>query len=126
MVHFQAVGQFAHARLAADVAWIDAHFGDAVFHRLYGQPVVEMDVRHQGHGAAVHQRAHRAGALLVVHRNAHQIRPRAGQRANLRQRGLHVPRVRIGHRLHGYRRAAAHANVSHCNRFHFATPLSAA
>ena len=107
MVHLGAVRHPAHLLRAADVAGVDAHFVNAVFHGGDGQRVVKMNVRHQRHRALIHQPPHRPGARPIVHRNAHQIAPRRRQLPDLLQGGGHVPGVRIGHGLNGNRRAAA-------------------
>ena len=107
VVRLHAVRQHAHVLLPANVAGIDAQLVDAVLHRRQRQLVVKVNVGDQRHRAAVHQRAHGFRARLVVHGDADDVRARDRQRADLRERRLHVRRVRIGHRLHGNRRAAA-------------------
>ena len=115
-----AVRHPLHIGLAADVAGVDAQLRYAVLHGADGQAVIKMDVRHQGHGAAVHQRAHGFDAVRIIDRHAHDVAARRRQRLDLRQGGRHVPGVGIGHALHGYGRAAAQRQAAHrqCSCFH--------
>ena len=76
----QAVRQLAHVGLPADVAGIDAHLGDAVFHSAEwpggGQSECPPPAA-PGFRPPVART--RPGAGLVVHRNAHDVRPRLRQ-----------------------------------------------
>ena len=111
-VLLQAVRQRAHVGLAADVAGIDAHLGDAVFDGTDGELVVEVDVGHQRHRGCVHQRAHGLGAGLVVDGHAHDVRACVRHAANLRKGGLYVASVGVGHGLNGNGRAAADGDAA--------------
>ena len=111
--------QFPNVRFAADIAGIDAQLVDAVFRRGNGKAVVEMDIRHQRHGRAVHQRADGAGAILVVHADAHDVAARFRQGANLPKRRLCVARVGVRHGLHPDRVVSAQRQVADANHSRF-------
>ena len=111
--------QFPDVRFAADVAGIDAQLVDAVFRRGNGKAVVEVDIRHQRHGRTVHQRADGAGAILVVHADAHDVAARFRQGANLRKRRLCVARVGVRHGLHPDRVVSAQRQVADANHSRF-------
>ena len=97
MMRTRAVCDHPYAVLAADVSGIDAQFGNAVLHGAERQTVIEMDIRYQRHGTAVHQCAHRAHAFLVIYRNAHDIASRIRQLADLGQRRRNIACIRIRH-----------------------------
>jgi hypothetical protein len=62
---------------------------------------------------------YRGGRFRHVHRDPHQLRAGVGQLLALRHGSGDVRRIRVGHRLHDHRRAAAHLNVADldANRF---------
>src|SRR5699024_2810315 len=67
--------------------------------------------------AFVHQRAHVAGANLVVDRDAHDLRPGVREGADLGDGGRRVARVGVGHGLNGDGRAAADLYIARENSF---------
>ena len=107
VMRLDTVRQNAHVLFSADVARIDAQLVDTVFHSGQRKLVIKVNIRHQRHGTAVHQRTDSLRACLVVHRDADDIRAGNRQRTDLRERRLHIRRIGIGHGLHGNRRAPA-------------------
>ncbi len=58
----------------------------------------------------------RGGRLGGVDGDPDQLAPRPGESGHLLDRGLHIGRVRVRHRLHDHRMPAADGHVSHANR----------
>ena len=112
IVGAQAVRQSTHVVFPADVAGIDAHLGDAIFHSLDGKPVVEVYVRYQRHWAGVHEGAHIPRAGFVVDGHAHNLRARVCEGANLGNGSPGVAGVGIGHGLHRYPSTAPNLYIS--------------
>ena len=81
-MRLNAIRQDTHVLFAADVAGVDAQLVNAVFHRLDGELVIEMDIGDQRNGAAVHQ-ARTASAQASLNGYADDVRARDRQRANL-------------------------------------------
>ena len=111
------VGHRLHPVLPADVARIDAHFVAPGGHALQGQPVIEMDVRHQRDGAPLPNGPHRPGGGQIGHRHPHNLAPRRRQTFDLLRCGGHIVGAGVGHGLNGDRSPpsdgdAAHANLS--------------
>ena len=101
--------------LGTDIAGIDAKTGRACLGGFDGAFVVEMDIRHDRNRAFAHDLAQRSGRVLVGRRDPNDIGPRLRRRQNLRDRGLNVGRVGIGHRLHADRRIAPNGNRTDVN-----------
>ena len=88
---------------------------------LQQQVPVVVEIAHDRHPdpalvQSLHDRRNRRGGLLVVHRNAHNLRPGHRQRSNLLDGAGDIGRVGVGHRLHDNRDLPAHANVADLDR----------
>ena len=102
--------------LEADIARIDAVFGERLAAgRVIGQKLVAdvMKIADQrdvdAHPVELFADVRDGGSRLVaVDGDPHQLRARPRQRGDLRDGGVDVGRVGVGHGLHDNRRAAAH------------------
>ena len=88
---------------------------------LQQQMPVVVKVAHDRHPDSAlvqsfHNRRNRRRGFLVVHRNAHNLRPGHGQSGNLLNGARDVGGIGIGHRLHDDRNLPAHANVADLDR----------
>ena len=107
--------------LEADIARIDAVLVERLgAGRMIGQKLVAdvMEIADERHvdshlGQPVADVGHGGGRLVPVHRDAHDLRTRAGQRRHLPGRALDVGRVGVGHRLHDHRGPTADHDIAH-------------
>ena len=95
------VGHRLHPVGPADVAGVDADLVHPCRHRLQGQAVVEVDVRHQGDGDALLDGPDGVGRRLVRDSHPDDLTPRLGQAADLGHSGLHVVGAGVAHGLDG-------------------------
>ena len=109
---FRGLHDRVYAVRAADIAGIKPYLIHARFDRCQRKPVVEMDIRHDRYGRGGADRFERFRGLCIRHGAAHDIAACFGQRADLGQRRLRVPRVRVGHGLDRNGRAAADPHVA--------------
>ena len=106
---------------APDVAWVDAQLAERLGAGGVGlQQLVsiEMEIaderRVDAHGIqTLANMRHGGGRLVVVHRDAHQFRPRASQRFDLHDGALDIGGIGVRHRLHDDRRVAADGDGTH-------------
>ncbi len=109
------------------VAGIDAVLGQRArrgWILLEQQMPVVVEVAHDRHRhaalvQALHNRRHSGRGVLVVHRDAHNLRTRRRQRRNLLDGSRNVGRVGVGHRLHHHRNLPAHAYLPDFDRWRF-------
>ena len=99
--------------LPADVAGVDADLVRAARRRLKGEPVVEVDVRHQRHIHPLLDLRYCLRRAHIRHRDAHDVAAGGGKFAYLRRSGLGVPCLGVAHRLHGDLRPAADRDATH-------------
>ncbi len=101
--------------LEADIAGIDAVFVERLgAGRMIGEQLVAdiVEIADQRHEAVLPRQLvadmrHGGGGLVAIDRDAHQLGAGAGERRDLRDGGVDIGRIRIGHGLHDDRRAAA-------------------
>jgi hypothetical protein len=87
--------------------------------------MVEMDIRHERYVDIPFDFTYGAGTVHVIYRNAHDLTTGILKRQYLPDRCVSVPRIRIGHGLDAYRRAAADGHIPHpyaTRLFHFRLP----
>ncbi len=82
-------------RLTADIARIDAQFGNTALQRHNCQTVIKMNIRHQRHRALGYQLRHRQRRFLIIDRHPHNIAAVFRQKTNLPQRFCRVLRRRV-------------------------------
>ena len=133
-----AAGQFddggeliVAAGTAADVAGIDAQLGQRL--GAFGIPAqqamaVEVEIADQRHldaagGQTVADRRHRAGGILGVDGDPHQLGTGPGQGGDLLDGGRDISGVGIGHRLHDDRGIAADRDRADMHRHRAAAGL---
>src|SRR5215470_20022795 len=100
------VDDLLHEPLTADVAGIETQAVHALLEGDERELVIEMDVSDQGNADLPLDLAELLGGLADGHRAAYDLAAGGLQGPDLQQRGLKVPRVGLGHRLHGDRRAS--------------------
>ena len=103
---------FLHALLVADIARVDAQTGRPRFSRLDPALIMEMDVRHDGNRAFLHDFLQRGGAVLVRHTDAHDVGPGLCRSLHLRDGARNVGGDRVGHGLHADRSIAPDRHVA--------------
>src|SRR5690554_6184071 len=104
------VNHLAHAILAADIAWIDAQAVGTEISHSQGDAIVEMDVGNQRYGHTRLDPSKGLGSLHAGHGHTHEVCPGGGEVFDLRDGGLDVAGIGIGHRLDADRRIAAHGH----------------
>ena len=125
-MHLKAIRQFFDVCFAPNVSGIDANLVNSVFKGADGDLMIKMNIRNQRHRAFVDKRANGLYAKLVIHAHAYDFTTRPKKRVDLSKRLFRVPRIGIGHRLNGNRRASAKGQISdrHFSRTHaFSLPL---
>ena len=101
---------------AADVARVEAERLDARLDRRQRAAVVEMDIRHERHGALLRRPSQDLRRLHIGDREPHDVGPRLGAGAEMRGNGGKVVRIVGQHRLHAHRRAAAQRHAADLHR----------
>ena len=90
----------------ANVAWVQAQAVHPASKALQGEPIVEMDVGYQGDIDLGLDARNRLRRFHVGDGGADDVTARLFQTTYLRNSGVHIPCVSLGHRLHGDGRAA--------------------
>ena len=113
--HLDHLGELRIAlAAAADIAGIDAVLSERFGAGRMGLQqfvAVEVEITDQRHrdpalGEAVADVRHRCGGLLGIDRDAYDLGAGTGERTHLRNGGIDVRGVSVGHRLHDDRRIA--------------------
>gem|GEM_PF-6715667 len=122
--HFDDIGELLVLLvLETDIARIDAIFrkrfraGRMICEQLVADIMKVADQRHvmsQTLQPFTNFR-HGSSGFIAIHRNAHNLGPCAVQGCDLRDGGIHIRRIRIGHRLHDNGRTAADDNATDAN-----------
>ena len=107
-----------HVLRAADVAGVDADLVNAPLRHRQGQPVVKMNIRHQGDADLLLDFGDGLGGAHIRDGQADNVRPRHLHGLDLGHRGLHVPGLGVAHGLDGDRGAAADLHPAHVYFFH--------
>lgn len=103
---------FFYPGFVADIAGVDAQTGSARFGGLDPAPIVEMNIRHDGHRAFPNDLFQRPRRRFVRNRYANDIRTRLGRRLHLRHGRRHIGGQRIGHGLNGNGCIASNGDVA--------------
>ena len=101
-----------HPLIAADIAGVDPQAGRTAFGGLDRAAVMEMDVGDDRHVHLAHDILQRQRAGLVGTGDPDNIDPRRLSAADLRHGAGDIGRQRVGHGLHGDRRAVAHRDLA--------------
>ena len=107
--------------LIPNITGIDAHLIDAQLHHTEGQPIVKMDIRHQGDMDAFFDLTNGLRRRHIRNGHAHQFTARFFQGQNLRHGGIHISRICITHRLNDDWVCPAHHQITD---FYFSCPFS--
>ena len=102
-----------HAVERADVAGVYAKRSRASARRLYGKPVVEVDVRDHGKRTLSADLAEAVKRRRVGDGDAYDLAAGLCETLYLRERGRGIVRLRGAHGLHRHGRAAADGNAPH-------------
>src|SRR5690606_13230274 len=100
---------------ATDVARVDAQAVNAQFGNAQGDPVVEVDIRHQRHSCLLTDLTEGLGGLHGRHRYPDNVRAHRFQLLDLGYRGGDVAGFGIGHALHRDRRVTANQHRTDAN-----------
>ena len=121
-----------HPLLRADVAGVDTDFVHPLAGTLQGQPVVEMDIRHQGDMDAAFDGADGLRRRHIRHSHPDDLTAGGLQGVDLIHRSGHIVGLGVAHGLDGHRCTAPNWDVPHhdlsCHRntsFKVSFPLSA-
>ena len=106
-------GHVLDVLLLADVPRVQPHRLHAGVDGGEREPVLEMDVGHDGHGRPGQDLGEGGGGVFVVAGDAHDVAARAGQRVHLLEGALDVGRLGRGHGLHRHRCSPADRDAPH-------------
>ena len=111
------LGHLADVVRFADVAGVDADLVHAGLRRRERKPVVKMNVGHDRDGRGVHDLGQSVRCGLIRHGKADDLTPGIMQPGNLLDGRACVRGVRVAHRLHRDRRAAANRDGADMDLF---------